>query len=708
MTLATRNAFSAINNMFKGSLPNEHTGLPPRSGMPEPTVTINTKAAFEAINGMFGGGGRAGEGRAGGPDTQFIGGPSSQPAGGFAIREDTQFLPALSAAKPAGGFAIREDTQFLPAPSAAKPAGGFAIREDTQLLEGFHAKQPQVFNIREDTQFGVGLAGNGFSIKEDTVFINAAPRPAAALGAKRKLGLQAHDSGGTAPAQTAAAAPQEQVSKWGFAPGCDDTLQLDLGETQSLEGLAGQLHPATAVGIKGTSGLSACLQELHIVEDKENTDGPRAVLRDIHAARSAATALRALQDGAAGADAELLLQQNLDGEDSFEVPEEGGSQGSAGSNCGQTSKQHAAAAATVDPGSQLVVVDPFHPSFQPAMLASLEPPVLQWPGVTGCSATEEAKVVAALKGLKKTGSTPIELTLGGECYLVSHQCGQGAYATVYQATTADGSPVALKLEAPPCPWEWYICQVLQARTHEADLRCGFIDPLSLVVGAGSSVLVTPHGGGGSVQDLLNIFLKQGQRPDEVVTMHFAMELLHLLGALHRARVVHADIKPDNLLVRVSHASGEDENAAPSVRLQLIDFGRSVDLELLPEGAVLQGDSGTDAFRCVEMREGTPWLYQADCYGVCGVVHCLLFGDYMEVDRVRDAEGNISLRLRQGFKRYWAQDLWADFFSTLLNHTGGMRPPPATQLLQQFELYLGSTPSVQRKLRNELRRVVSET
>ncbi len=62
--------------------------------------------------------------------------------------------------------------------------------------------------------------------------------------------------------------------------------------------------------------------------------------------------------------------------------------------------------------------------------------------------------------------------------------------------------------------------------------------------------------------------------------------------------------------------------------------RSTAAGLLPQ----QGDSATDAFRCVEMREGSPWLWQADCYGACGVVHCLLFGDYMEVDRVMDAAG----------------------------------------------------------------------
>ena len=86
----------------------------------------------------------------------------------------------------------------------------------------------------------------------------------------------------------------------------------------------------------------------------------------------------------------MSLLQGFDGEDSFDVPEEGGSQGSAGSDCGQSSQQLGAAAAVggVNPCSQSAVVDPFHPSFQPAMLASLEPPVLQVT-ICVCSAVKE-------------------------------------------------------------------------------------------------------------------------------------------------------------------------------------------------------------------------------------------------------------------------------------------------------------------------------
>lgn len=47
-----------------------------------------------------------------------------------------------------------------------------------------------------------------------------------------------------------------------------------------------------------------------------------------------------------------------------------------------------------------------------------------------------------------------------------------------------------------------------------------------------------------------------QRPDEVVAMHFAMELLRLLGDLHGAGILHCDLKPDNLLLRVEQGASE--------------------------------------------------------------------------------------------------------------------------------------------------------
>lgn len=185
------------------------------------------------------------------------------------------------------------------------------------------------------------------------------------------------------------------------------------------------------------------------------------------------------------------------------------------------------------------------------------------------------------------------------------------------------------------------------------------------------MLAMPLGKFGSLQDLLNIYLPKGQRLDEVVVARLAVVLFQLMETLHgTARVLHNDIKPDNILVTVADTSSStDENECPvSIGLQMIDFGRSIDVELLPPGAMLTGDGGTDAFRCVEMREGKPYLWQADTYAIAGVLHCLLFGEYMDVERiVETATGRSSLRIKSQFRRYWNVEMWSAVFDTLLNH-----------------------------------------
>jgi checkpoint serine/threonine-protein kinase len=191
-------------------------------------------------------------------------------------------------------------------------------------------------------------------------------------------------------------------------------------------------------------------------------------------------------------------------------------------------------------------------------------------------------------------------------------------------------------------------------------------------------------------------------------MHCAVQLLRMLASLHTARILHTDIKPDNFLVMLN-----SENEAPSLLdLQLIDFGRAVDLELLPAGCRLQGDCGTDCFRCVEMREGSPWRWQADAYSVAGVLHCLLFGEYMDIERVVSAKGGCAghaldrqsyrigkltasilddtnageyfLRIKAGFKRYWDTELWHEVFDVLLNGANSDAPPEMGRLVQKLE------------------------
>ena len=62
-------------------------------------------------------------------------------------------------------------------------------------------------------------------------------------------------------------------------------------------------------------------------------------------------------------------------------------------------------------------------------------------------------------------------------------------------------------------------------------------------------------------------------------------------------------------------------------LQLIDFGKAIDLSVEPE----DGDT-REIDTAVEGRTGK---YHLDYFGIAGCAYCLLFGQYIEVTTARD-------------------------------------------------------------------------
>ena len=75
--------------------------------------------------------------------------------------------------------------------------------------------------------------------------------------------------------------------------------------------------------------------------------------------------------------------------------------------------------------------------------------------------------------------------------------------------------------------------------------------------------------------------------EEVVVMHYAMELLRITGTLHAAHVIHTDIKPDNLLLDDAATAAlpawqaDRPGLWSHTGLCLIDYGRAIDTALLP-------------------------------------------------------------------------------------------------------------------------------
>ena len=69
---------------------------------------------------------------------------------------------------------------------------------------------------------------------------------------------------------------------------------------------------------------------------------------------------------------------------------------------------------------------------------------------------------------------------------------------------------------------------------------------------------------------------------------------------------------------LAEARGPAELLAGHTRaLQLIDFGRSIDMTMFPPGTTFTVKVETDSFQCIEMKTDRPWTYQV-AFGVCCV------------------------------------------------------------------------------------------
>ncbi|XP_053193454.1 mitotic checkpoint serine/threonine-protein kinase BUB1 [Scomber japonicus] len=260
-------------------------------------------------------------------------------------------------------------------------------------------------------------------------------------------------------------------------------------------------------------------------------------------------------------------------------------------------------------------------------------------------------------------SPKMTISMGNASLRVDCVLGQGAFATVYQATDPTTSEkVVIKVQKPANPWEFYINTQLDARL-QPDVRHLYSSIRSAHLFNNGSVLLGKLHNYGTLLNAVNIYktLSDKVMPQPLV-MYFTVCILHMVEQLHNIHVIHADIKPDNFMLGerfLENKCFDAENVDHG--LALIDLGQSIDMELFPAGTTFTAKCLTSGFQCTEMLSGKPWSYQTDYFGIAGTVYCMLFGTYMQVMN----EGGV-WKTNAVFRRNPHSDLWLEFFHTLLN------------------------------------------
>lgn len=308
----------------------------------------------------------------------------------------------------------------------------------------------------------------------------------------------------------------------------------------------------------------------------------------------------------------------------------------------------------------------------------------------------------------KNGSTDDDdmlVNLEGRSLRVSGKLGEGGFGTVFSAREVtksggedddedldidededddDNSMVALKVVKPRNLWEFHVLRRIH-RTLPASLTRSIITPHALYAFRDESHLLLELCSHGSLLDAVNRagltgISQQGACLDELLVFFFTIELLRFLEGMHTSGFIHGDLKIDNCLLRFEELPGSlssiyqpsGEGGWEYRGIKVIDFGRTIDTSLFPARHSQQfiADWPADDRDCFELREGRPWTYQTDYFGLAGIVYCMLFGKYIEASSVVHAPDSTDMepiyKIATPLKRYWQTDILTRLFDMLLN------------------------------------------
>jgi eukaryotic-like serine/threonine-protein kinase len=208
-------------------------------------------------------------------------------------------------------------------------------------------------------------------------------------------------------------------------------------------------------------------------------------------------------------------------------------------------------------------------------------------------------------------------------YRIERRLAEGGFAAVYQAfDTIEGIRVALKIPHPSLMTEKMLDDFRKEVRLTAQLEHPNILPLKNASYIGDAFVIAFPLGERSFDERLQ------KRMSLATAMDFAGQLLGAAAFAHQHRIIHCDIKPENLILFAGN------------RLKLTDFGiAKVALRNL-RGA----GTGTVGYMAPEQAMGRP-TYRSDVFSVGLIVYRMLTGEWPDYPYEWPPKGYVKLRRR---------------------------------------------------------------
>lgn len=241
------------------------------------------------------------------------------------------------------------------------------------------------------------------------------------------------------------------------------------------------------------------------------------------------------------------------------------------------------------------------------------------------------------------------------------------YSMTYLIQDHKSNILTLRKQMPPCPWEYYIMNIIQKKSKVIPIKL-----YQYFLYSNEGFLIEKRNDHGNLMNLILTYKKQNKLMDEHISIYYSIELLKMIESLHHeCNLVFNSILPENISILNENTNQWDS--------------------WTKEGSKGWETKGIlfNNFRNVKEKENENDI-QIDRNGICQVMYWMLNGEEMEIEKSSDG----SIQLKSSFKRYHQVDLWTNVFDLLLNSKESL-----SNIRTLLEDYLFNNPKKSSLLKN---------